>query len=833
MKPNNYSVRASALQLAVVIALIPGAALLLAASFAPQTARKSTSVAAATGSELRSSRKPGVTFTVTNTAVNGIGSLRQAILDANGNAGADTIAFNIPASDPNCNATTHVCTITPTAESPLPFITGPVTIDGYSQPGASANTLANGDDAVLLIELDGSVPNAGPGLVLQGAASGSVIKGLVIDHGWGFSILVQTDTVAVEGCFIGIDPSGLLARPNSNGVFADFNTPTSGMRIGGTSPAARNVISGNSAGIYFQSGANHVVQGNFIGTDRNGTAGIANGTGIQVQQSDDALIGGSTAQARNIIASSTGIVVTTAARTRIQGNFIGTDVTGTVDLGGNTGVDVDFAASNTQIGGLTTTPGTPPGNVISGSGTGLQVGTGSNNVNNTAVMGNLIGTDAGGTGPLGNLRGVEIADPSNTVGGTDPMARNVISANGLRGILIQSQNNQVQGNLIGTDITGTQLLGNGGDGVVVLTNNNTIGGLPAVGQNPGNVIAGNGGRGVNAFSTPTGIAVIGNSIYSNGGLGIDLGGDSVTSNDHCDGDTGANNLQNYPVITSASFSGGQVMLSGTLDSVGTPPTMFRLEFFSNGQCDPSGFGEGQHFLDSIDVTTNGSCIATFGPVAFPLPGGDTGVTATATRLDTSGNPIETSEFSRCAALPVATGAASRKTHGAAGDFDVNLPLSGTPGIECRTTGGTNDFTMVVAFANNVIVTGNPQAQVTMGTATIGSGGIGNGGMVTVSGNVVTIPLTLVANEQTINVRLNGVNGGSDRPTTDVTIPMSLLIGDTNANRTVNAADVAQTKARLGQAVGAANFRSDVNVNGAINAADTAIVKQHSGTSLPP
>ena len=78
-----------------------------------------------------------ITFTVTNTAVSGLGSLRQAILDANGNSGADTINFNIPASDPNCNVTTHVCTITPTAESPVPFITGTVTIDGYSQPGAS------------------------------------------------------------------------------------------------------------------------------------------------------------------------------------------------------------------------------------------------------------------------------------------------------------------------------------------------------------------------------------------------------------------------------------------------------------------------------------------------------------------------------------------------------------------------------------------------------------------------------------------------------------------------------------------------------------------------
>ena len=589
------------------------------------------------------------TFPVTNTAVNGIGSLRQAILDANGNAGADTINFNIPASDPNCDATTHVCTIKPANAFPLPAITDQVTIDGYSQPGAHANTLVNGDDAVLLIEIDGSSPDPGQGPTFQGAASGSVIKGLVVNHGWSFAILVQTSNITVEGCFIGIDPSGTVARANSNGVFADFNTPTSGMRIGGTSPGQRNVISGNGAGIYFQSGANHVVQGNFIGTNRNGTAAVPNGTAIQVQQSDDVLIGGTTVQQRNIIANVTGIVVTTAARTRIQGNFIGTDVTGTVALGNhfNTGVDVDFAASATQIGGLTSTPGMPPGNVISGSGVGLQVGTGSNNVTNTAVMGNLIGTDASGTNGLGNLTGITIVDPSNTIGGTDPLARNVISANGtginLGGTEAGAQNNKVQGNFIGTDITGTQLLGNGGDGVFALAPNNTIGGISVVpGQNPGNLIAGNGGRGVHILAT--GIAVLGNSIHSNGSLGIELENDGVTANDPCDGDLGGNNRQNFPVITSSSSGAGMVMLSGSLDSLAN--STFRLEFFSSAAGDPSGNGEGRTFLGALDnVQTNGSCIANFGPVSFPVPAGQSVVTATATRLDGSLNPIETSEFS--------------------------------------------------------------------------------------------------------------------------------------------------------------------------------------------
>lgn len=180
-----------------------------------------------------------------------------------------------------------------------------------------------------------------------------------------------------------------------------------------------------------------------------------------------------------------------------------------------------------------------------------------------------------------------------------------------------------------------------------------------------------------------------------------------------------------------------------------------------------------------------------------------------------------------------TQAVSRKTHTGVGDFDVVLPPSGPPGIECRTTTATNDYAIRATFSTNVTVNGNPQAELTQGVGCVGQVGVCTG-QVTVVNNVVIIPLTNIANAQTLRVRLNQVNStGADTPATDFTIPMSVLIGDTNANATVNAADVAQTKARLGQTVDATNFRSDVNANGSINAADTAIVKQHSGTSLPP
>jgi hypothetical protein len=172
-------------------------------------------------------------------------------------------------------------------------------------------------------------------------------------------------------------------------------------------------------------------------------------------------------------------------------------------------------------------------------------------------------------------------------------------------------------------------------------------------------------------------------------------------------------------------------------------------------------------------------------------------------------------------------AVSRKTHGAA-SLDIDLPLSGAPGTECRSGGATNDYQLVVNFAGAVTVSGNPQAQVTFGTGMVGSGGASNGGTVTVNGSSVTIPLTNISNAQRIAVTLFAVNGAGN-----VVIPMGILVGDTNANGTVNASDVSQTKAQVGQPVDHGNFRADVNANGVINASDVSIVKSFGGTGLSP
>ena len=210
-------------------------------------------------------------------------------------------------------------------------------------------------------------------------------------------------------------------------------------------------------------------------------------------------------------------------------------------------------------------------------------------------------------------------------------------------------------------------------------------------------------------------------------------------------------------------------------------------------------------------------------------GSDSTVSHNGWRVDT----VSIAQRVCCLNATTVTGAVSRKTHGAAGPFDIALPLTGTTGVECRAGGTTNDYTMVVTFAGNVTVTGSPQAQVTSGTGTVGSNGVGNGGAVTVAGNVVTIPLTNVADQQTINVTLNGVNSASfDVPTVNVVIPMSRLLGDSNGNRSVNAGDVSQVKQRIGQAVNATNFRSDLNANGSINAGDVSIAKQNTGHGVP-
>jgi len=515
----------------------------------------------------------------------------------------DTIVFNIPG--------VGVHTVTPA--SSLPAITEAVIINGFSQPGASANANGPGlgSNAVLLIEINAtSVGNGADtgALTVSTGGGGTTIEGLVINRYVvnGIALVNSGGGNVVAGNYIGVNTTGSTASTivsSSSGIeIRGFNAGVeNGDRIGGTAPADRNVIAGNNGfgQIAFPSGAQsgHQVLGNFIGTNAAGTASLAIAAcassaqaGIRIDAgTTSTTIGNGTAGGRNVISGNCarGLSLGNSPVTgnTISGNFIGTDVTGTLALGNQAeGIEL-FTVGSTTI----------TGNVISAA-------------INTAS----------------NAEGIDVT--------------------GVTGITV------IQGNKIGTDVTGTLNLGNQGIGIVVNGSSNVLIGGTGAGQ--GNVIAFNGccqlgGQPGILINSGTGNAILGNSIFSNNQLGIDLAPFGVTANDPGDPDTGANNLQNFPVITSAIVSAGNVTISGTLNS--TASTTFRLEFFANVACDSSGNGEGQTFIGFTNVTTNGSGNGSFGPLAFAVPGAQSVITSTAT--DPGNN---TSEFSACLAGVAAT-----------------------------------------------------------------------------------------------------------------------------------------------------------------------------------
>ena len=562
-------------------------------------------------------------FTVTSTAdTNTAGTLRNAVNLANTTPGADVINFNIPGGG------LKVITVTGGTFS----IDETVTIDGYTQPGSSPNTLAVGDNAVLNVELAGG----GVGDAFRVRAPNSVIRGLSIasfspTNATGIRIDTAGAGTAVVGNFIGSRASGTELAGMFRGVFVDN---ADDVRIGGPAPADRNVIGDNGYGVWVRDAARTVIQGNYIGTDRTGLAAIGNDTA---------------------------------------------------------GVYADGTSQNAQVGGPT--PGA--GNVISGNATGAGVRLNGAGVTGTTIAGNLIGLDAAGAGALANNTGVEIAaGVGNRVGGTTEGARNVVSGNTTDGVSIYAgaAGNLVQGNYIGTNAAGAAARGNGQFGVAVGTGatNNWVGGSEPV---AGNVIGGNltgvnvagagttgtqvrGNRiGLDAFGTSpvqnlsggvivtggaAGTTVRGNSVAGNGGLGIDLNNDGVTANDPGDADGGANGLQNYPLLSAVS-PGTFGTVTGTLNSA--PATTFILDFYAT-------VGEtrsGARYLGSKAVTTNGSGQATFSAALAAIA---TGEQITATATDPAGN---TSEFSPA--------------------FRVNTPpvLVNVPSTVVVTEGGTVSF----------------------------------------------------------------------------------------------------------------------------------------------
>ncbi len=418
-------------------------------------------------------RAEAAVFIVSNNNDSGAGSLRQAIEDANLAPDHDTISFNIPGATP--------VTISP--GSALPALTSPVLIDGTTQPGYA------GEPVVGLV---GTSASTASGLVLQGG--NSEVRGLFINRFSGNGIQIQSQSNAVYGCFIGTSPAGTARFGNNAAGVAILSARYN--RIGGTNSGERNILSGNQTGLWIagNTATGNSVQGNFIGTDITGTTNLGNGNNGLLLSAPGNIIGGTTEAARNIISGNgqSGVYLNDAFASNnwVCGNFIGLKVNGAAALSNTVDGITVFRAARNLIGGAV--PGAR--NIISGNGErGVYLFTLGGTVTGNRIEGNWIGTDATGQANLGNrYSGVGISSGnSNVVGGTNVLARNVISANKQSGVAIESNSvaNIVAGNYIGLDALGANALANGFNGVSIASGtNNVIGGVDS---SAGNVISGN------------------------------------------------------------------------------------------------------------------------------------------------------------------------------------------------------------------------------------------------------------------------------------------------------------------------------------------------------
>jgi hypothetical protein len=541
-------------------------------------------------------------FPVTSTLDDGsAGTLRWAITQVDADttdtaSSPDQISFDIAQTDPGFAA--GVWTISP--HSPLPTVSRPAIIDGYTQAGSQPNTNgpAQADNAILAIRLSGSQQTGNlDGLVLE--AAGITIRGLIIDQftslqdqGEGIAIS-QPGGDIIEGNLIGTDNNSTAGIGNLIGIYVGGSSNT----IGGTTPAARNVIAGNVGGPGNTSGTginvagdDNVIEGNFIGTDVTGLKPLGNGVGVSLNGSSNT-VGGTIAAARNVISGNekTGIIVASVniggesptESVVVEGNYIGTDATGLNALPNRVGVTLD-GTHDCTIGGATA----GAGNLISGNAAAGVVVTASARffqASGNLVSGNLIGTDVTGQAPLGNgTAGVVLGQgpptenlgvvTGNIIGGRVPGAGNVISGNTRGGIEIygaETTANVVAGNRIGTDSAGSAPLPNlNGVAIYDAASRNTIGGTAAGAMN---VISGNLSDGVQVSGTNTSAnAVRGNVIGTNAdgtaalpnatngtGAGVELFG-GTTGNSIGGTAAGASNL-----ISGNKIGGVQISGTGT------------------------------------------------------------------------------------------------------------------------------------------------------------------------------------------------------------------------------------------------------------------------------
>jgi hypothetical protein len=510
------------------------------------------------------------TSVVTNTHDGGPGSLRAAIYYANDHPGT-TVTFNIPTNDPGFsngvwtikttgqmpplvadNTVIDGGTQPGYTNHPLVALDGstilPETYDtsglvvyaancsvkklafiNYQYCGFIFETVSATNNTVsgCHLGIDAAGTNSAPnsyGVTAFLGASDNRIGGTnagdrnVISGNLHFGVFLSDTNTArntILGNYIGLGIAGTNAVPNVEGGIAIFGASKSNI-VGGTVAAARNVISGNGMGIAIADAGSdaNVIVGNYIGTDATGTIGVSNKVhGVEiVGGAKNNRVGGTNAAARNVISGNFdyGVVVTDSGtdNTLVQGNFVGTDATGTFAVPNANGIGVFAQARDTTVGGV------GAGNVVSGNFfTGIVItdpGT-----SNTVVQGNWVGTDVGGTAPVPNTNGISVFNQArNTIiGGTNAGMRNLVSGNHGTGILstgVDTVGTVVQGNYIGVSSNGTAALGNEGDGISVSSGaqGTLLGGL---GAGAGNLVSGNGGTGVALYNTAS-VLIQGNII---------------------------------------------------------------------------------------------------------------------------------------------------------------------------------------------------------------------------------------------------------------------------------------------------------------------------------
>ncbi len=566
---------------------------------------------------------PAISAQVTNTQDSGPGSLRAALYYAYDHHGTH-ITFNIPTNDPGCS--NGVFTIQPTDQ--LPWLVNSTFLDGASQPtNSQSNT--NGPTIQINGALAPRPDTYASGLVLGGTNCRA--QSLVINGFAACGILItNAASNIVAGCYVAVDPSGMIAV--SNGLPAVTissapNSATTGNTIGGASTAARNVISGSAFQGMIILGAGttgNFVEGNYIGVNAAGASALPNSwEGIEIAGGARGnYIGGTSPAQRNIISGNSiqGVSLQDPGTISnlVEGNWIGLDATGKSAVpNAGSGVEIFDGAQSNIIGG--TVPGA--GNIISGNAAdGIMMD--ESGTSGNFVEGNWIGLDATGASALANsYSGVELLTGAqgNVIGCVG--GRNFISGNTLNGVLIDDGAfaNIVQGNTIGLNIDNASAVPNGQAGVGMFGNatSNVVGGTT-----PGaaNLIADNLNGGIALYYADTTNNVLrGNSIFGNTGGGIGLYEDANQSGS-----------ESAPALVSA-VAASNTTISGMLTS--SANTAFQLDFYTSPP--PANQAQAATYLGAATIVTGAGGSASFtNKVGTSVPLGQI-ITATAT--DPAGN----------------------------------------------------------------------------------------------------------------------------------------------------------------------------------------------------